>query len=101
MRRRDLARLAVFPDPLTRLSRPVSDIVGPARIILEDDGVLIPWYGLNRTGHAKDAYSDSVIGPFLLHFAGRRLYSTRGRAQSTPFGTAFGEGRDRSNSQNH
>jgi len=92
MRRLDLARLAVFPDPFTRLSRPVSDIICPARIILQDDGVAIPWCGFNRTAHAKDAYSDGVIGPFLLHFAARRLYSTRGKAQSTPFGTASCEG---------
>src|SRR3982074_1869380 len=88
MRRLDLAGLAVFPAPFPRLSRPVSDIICPARIILQDDGVAIPWCGLNRTAHAKDAYSDGVIRPFILHFAARRLYSTRGKAQSTPFGTA-------------
>src|SRR3982074_2157721 len=62
MRRLDLAGLAVFPAPFPRLSRPASDIIGPARIILQDDGVAIPWCGLNRTAHAKDAYSDGVIG---------------------------------------
>src|SRR5438105_3472275 len=37
MRRRDLGWLAVLTDPFTRLSRPASDIIGPARIILKDD----------------------------------------------------------------
>jgi len=92
MRRRDLARLTVFPDPFTRLSRPLSDIIGPAPIILEDDGVPIPWCGLNGTAHAKDAYSDGVIGPFLLHFATRRLYSTHGKAQVLLLVLLFGEG---------
>jgi hypothetical protein len=31
----------------------------------------------------------------------RKLYSTRGKAQSTPFGTAIAKVRDRRNSQNH
>src|ERR1700682_40840 len=84
MRRLDLARLAVFTDPFSRLGRPVSDIVDPVRIILEDDDFPVPRCGFNRTAHVKDAYSE-----LLLHFAILRPYPTRGGAQSTPFGTPF------------
>jgi hypothetical protein len=67
MRRRDLAWLAVFPDPFT--SGPVSEVIGPTRVILEDDNFTIPRCGLDRLAHVKYAYFDGVIGPFLLHFA--------------------------------
>jgi hypothetical protein len=39
----------------------------------------------------QDAYSDCVIGHFSTSPI-RRPYSTGGKAQSTPFGTALGEG---------
>ena len=42
MRRRDLDRLAVFTEPFTRLGRPVSDVIGPACIILQDDRGSVP-----------------------------------------------------------
>ena len=37
MRRRYPDWLAILPDPFTRLCRPVSDVMRPARIILEND----------------------------------------------------------------
>src|SRR5882757_7685098 len=52
MRGRDLAWPAVFPDPFTRLSRPVSDVIGPTRVILENDDVPVPGCGLDRVAHA-------------------------------------------------
>ena len=72
MRRRDLAWLAVFRDPLPRLSRPESEVTGPTRVILENDDSPISRSGLERLAHAKDAYSVSVIGPFLLQLKERR-----------------------------
>jgi hypothetical protein len=49
MRRRDLAWLAVFPDPFTRLGRPVSDDIGPTRVILENDEFPISAYSACST----------------------------------------------------
>ena len=57
MRRRDLAWLAVFPDPFTRLRRPASDDIGPTRVILENDEFPISRCGLDRVAHAKRGYS--------------------------------------------
>src|SRR5258706_10865337 len=91
MRRRNLGWSAVFTDPFTGLRRPVSDVIGSLRIILKDDGTPIPRCGLDHLAHVKDAYSDVVIGPSVLRFAMRKLYSKAGGAQSTPFGTPFGE----------
>src|SRR5205823_4286842 len=46
--RRDLAWLAIFPDPRTCLSRPVSELKGPT-VILENDDFPILGYGFDRT----------------------------------------------------
>jgi hypothetical protein len=56
MRRRDLAWLAIFPDPPTRLSRPLSKLEASAYVILKNDEFPIPWSGVDRTAHVKDAY---------------------------------------------
>ena len=42
VRRRDSGRLAVFAEPFTHLGRPVTDVIGPARFILEDDRCSVP-----------------------------------------------------------
>ena len=65
-RRRYLARVAVFSDPLTGLRQPMSDIIGPARIIPKDDEVPIPRCGLNRLAHVNHAYSDGLSGHFFF-----------------------------------
>src|SRR5206468_12518355 len=57
MRRRDLAYLAIFRDPCTRLSRPLSALKASAYVILKNDEFPIPWSGVDRTAHVKDAYS--------------------------------------------
>jgi hypothetical protein len=56
MRRRDLAWLAIFPDPPTRLSRPLSKLEASAHVILEDDEFPILWGSVDGTAHGKDAY---------------------------------------------
>jgi hypothetical protein len=65
MRRRDLAWLAVFADPFTSLRRPVGDIIGPARIILEDDNVPVPRRGFNGSAHVKTPILPGLPGRFL------------------------------------
>src|SRR5439155_14564746 len=64
MRRRNPGWLTIFSDPLTRLSRPVSNVIGPGRFILENNDFPISRCGLDRVAHCKDAYSNGVIGPF-------------------------------------
>jgi hypothetical protein len=66
MRRRVLDRLSVFTDPSTGLRRPVSDIIGPKRPILDEDDVFIPRCGLNRMGQWKPPLFCRVIAPFLF-----------------------------------
>src|SRR6266403_356224 len=95
MRRRNLGWSAVFTDPFTRLRRPVSDVIGSLRIIHKDDGTPVPRCGLDHLAHAKDAYSDVVIGPSVLRFAMRKLYSKAGGAQSTPLVLPLAKVRDR------
>jgi hypothetical protein len=56
MCRRDLARLAVFSDPFTRLSRPMSDVIGPTCVILENDDLPISRCGFGRVAHVKYRY---------------------------------------------
>jgi len=98
MRRRDLAWLAVFPDPFARLSRPMSDVIGPTRVILENDDFSISRCGLERLAHAKDAHSDGVIGPFVLYFRNTQTLFHTWQGSSTPLEVLLlAEG----NSQNH
>jgi len=84
MRRDDLAWLAVFADPFTRLGGPVCDVIGSRRVILEDDDIPISRCGLYQVAHVSNAYSDGVSGPFFLHFATVRQHPhNRERPQVT------------------
>jgi len=65
MRRDDLAWLAVFADPFTRLGGPVCDVIGSRRVILEDDDIPISRCGRYQVAHVSNAYSDGVSGPFF------------------------------------
>src|SRR5205814_10622810 len=47
MRRRDLAWLAIFLDPPTRLRRPLSELKASAYVILKNDEFPIPWSGVD------------------------------------------------------
>jgi hypothetical protein len=47
----------------------VSELKGPTRVILKNDGFPIPRYGFDRTAHLKDAYCDAVIQAFKKNFA--------------------------------
>ena len=85
MRRRDLAWLAVFTDPFTRLRRPVSDVIGPKHVILEDYGLPVPRCGLNRTAHAKTPILTVLSGHFFFTSPIQEAYSTRGGASSYSF----------------
>ena len=65
MRRRDLAWLAVFPDPFTRLGRPVSNVTGPTRFILENDDVPIFGCGPDRVAHVRMPILTVLPGHFF------------------------------------
>ena len=65
MRRRDLAWLIVFPNPFTRLSRPVNDVIGSIRIILKNDDFPISRCGLDRVAHAKTPILTVLSGHFI------------------------------------
>src|SRR3979490_2264567 len=81
MRRRDLAWLALFTDPLTRLSRPVTDVISPTCIILKDDRIPIPRCGCNSFAHVKDAVLTMLYGQFVSASTMCGFLSTRGEAQ--------------------
>ena len=88
MRWRDLARLAVFTDPFTSLRRPVSDVMHPKDVILENDDFPVSRCGLDRVApvnvaHVKHAYSKMLSGHFFSTLPIQETYSTRGRASST------------------
>src|SRR5260221_2575330 len=85
MRWHDLAGLAVFTDPFTSLRRPASDAIHPKEIILENDDFPVSRCGLDRVTHVKHAYSDDVIGPFLLHFANAGNLFHRWQGLKYPF----------------
>lgn len=86
MRRRDLAWFAVFPDPVGRLNRPVSDVVALTRIILENEDLPVLRCTLDRVAHRKDAPSDTMAPSlFRKTSAIRGLYSIRGRASRHSF----------------
>jgi hypothetical protein len=61
MRRRDPAWLAIFLNPPARLSRPLSKLETSAYVILKNDEFPIPWSGVDRTAHGKDAYSKQLF----------------------------------------
>ena len=87
MRRRDLAWLAAFTDPFACLRRPVCDVIGSRRIILKDDDIPLPWRGVDRLAHAKDAClpCEAIFSPFA------HARTVLPRCQALLLGTPFGE----------